>query len=250
MLHKFSNIPIDHLRVYVEDCLNIADYITSVGCGHGVYEYEISKNQPKLRSKLILVDPNPESFDVRNGQDYLKPDYDHVEDLVKDKPAVVGNCVLLLIWPPPVGHYKYSNYEISAISALNPRSVICLYEVPKTMPNGSSGSEELITFMRGSEREGSDSAFRLISTTRYAYNRNYPKITWIARKNTQVPKVKKCLLLQKEADKICGDELNGEDNYTFDKSDLLKLMSEMLSAGTKSAGEIGRIIKGVMENIK
>ena len=48
MLHKYSKVPIDHLRVYLEDCINVADHVISVGCGNGVYEYEISKNNDKL----------------------------------------------------------------------------------------------------------------------------------------------------------------------------------------------------------
>src|SRR6266496_6864586 len=207
MEHKNAHIPIDHLRIYVEDCLNISDYIISVGCGNGQYEYSISENNLNLKNKLILVDPNPESFRKYPADSkYLKTNYKSVSDLIKDKPNVINNCVLLLIWPYSndqliLNPKEDVNYDIESVKNLNPNSIICLYDTPQTMPNGSSGSNELICFIRGSCDQSSTAndmsqAYRHINTTKYAFKddlgNSYPKISWLAKKGSQVPKIKKC----------------------------------------------------------
>ena len=208
MLHKWSNVPIDHLKIYVEDCVNVADYIVSVGCGNGKYEYEISKSNQNLRNKFILVDPNPESFEeYPSDGKYLKINYNHTSDLIKDKPDVISNCVLLLIWPYS-SYTDDSNYDYEAIELLKPNSIICLYEVPRNMDIGSSGSTKLINFF------DKINDYKEISTTRYGYKGQmgniYPKIKWIAKKNSKVPKLKKCLKLQEEVCKLSEVDLSNE----------------------------------------
>jgi len=125
MRHARCGIPIEHLRVYLTDCRDIAPYIISVGCGNGVYEYEATRHDPILRSKLILVDPNPESYELwpTGDQGFLKPAYATVNELIKKKPEVIGNCILLLIWIDMAERFDFEAFE-----TLKPLSCVCMNE--------------------------------------------------------------------------------------------------------------------------
>lgn len=211
MFHQFARVPIDHLRIYVEDCINVSDYIVSVGCGTGVYEYEISKNNQKLQNKLILVDPNPNSFtEYPKDNKYLKVNHDTVDDMVKIRPEIVNNCVLLLIWTPPT-KYPYISavdntigFDYKAVEILKPKSIICLYEIYKNKDTGCAGSFAMSKLLKNPELYN----YKEICTTEYVFNGNtffgniYPKITWLALKGSRIPKMKECINLQKEATKM------------------------------------------------
>lgn len=211
MDHKYSKVPIEHLGIYLKDCINVAKYIVSVGCGTGIYESELCKQIKSLREKLILVDPAPTSFSEvsSKSQHGFQTDYAYVADLVKDKPQVISNCVLLLIWPY-TDHYtiseKYTNpsgevvnlkidFDIEAVNLLHPVSIVCLYEKPDSMTNGASGSLGLLNLLYNPEVHD----YKLISSTKYGFKGTmgniYPQIRWIAKKGSKVPKEKKCLSL-------------------------------------------------------
>lgn len=232
MRHSRSGIPIDHLKQYLDDCKNIAPHIISVGCGNGVYEFEATKHDPILAKKLILVDPSPESYELWPKSGFLKPNYPTVEDLIKQKPEVVGNCVLLLIWLNIEDHFDFPAFDI-----LKPLSVVCMNEhvngdfnspsgvfkrnfllhlldpvrfasVMNRIPNkhdavnlckepssgdfmGCSGSIAMNIVMIAPEIFG----YSQISQTRYSIRSTcgplYPRLTWIAKKGSKIPKNKK-----------------------------------------------------------
>ena len=220
MLHTFSKVPIEHLRVYVEDCLNISDNIISVGCGNGVYEYEISKNID--RNKFILVDPNPESFTGPNtNKEYMKVNYSTVKDLITHNSKVVGDCVMLLIWPYSDSYIKMkigweaNNYDFEAFKLLSPKSVICLYECPDGQIEGASGSIEMDKVLNHPDLFN----YKEICTTKYGikgkHGNIYPKIKWIAKKGSQVPKNKKCSELQEIARNISEVDIDKEVTCTI-----------------------------------
>jgi len=219
MLHKNANVPIEHIRIYLEDCINISNNIISIGCGNGIYEYEISKNTQRLKNKMILIDPAPESFQNYPTKDFLTVDYNTVEDIIKNNPNVINNCVLLLIWTPPT-KYPYMStvddtigFDFKAVELLKPKSVICLYEIPKDKTFGCAGSIKMSELLLNPNKFN----YREICTTNYYFNKEcligsiYPKITWLALKGSQVPKIKKCLNLQDEADKISSPEIEHND---------------------------------------
>ena len=210
MLHKHANIPIDHIRIYLEDCVNITDHIISVGSGNGVYEYEITKNNQKLKDKMILIDPNPESFEKYPTKDFLKINYNTVNDLILNKPEVINNCVLLLCWTPPTQYPFASNiddtigFDFKSVELLKPQSIICLYEIPKNRTHGCAGSIKMSELLLNPELFD----YKNICTTEYFYYKKgifgsiWPKITWLACKGSKVPQTKGCLKLQEEANKI------------------------------------------------
>jgi hypothetical protein len=108
----------------------------SVGSGNGSIEYRIQENTVH---PIITVDPNPESYVAYplDGR-CIRPTYDYVVDLVKNRPSIVGNCVLFLCWP----EYGEDPYDFDAIEALQPTKVIAYYE-----QFGGAGSNALHEFM-------------------------------------------------------------------------------------------------------
>ena len=198
-------VPIDHLSIYVKDCLSVASHIVSVGSGNGMYEHMLCERLSSLREKLVLVDPSPESFYTyaeAKGR-AMPPHHSTVQRLVTDRPDVVGDCVLLLIWPDPELEYDHE-----AVRLLKPRSVVMLFENPPEWPSGCAASEMMAMFVRCPEALG----YRLMSMTNYTFNRSisplgniHPKLVWLAQRGSLVPKRRHCGSVQKDADAIPKD---------------------------------------------
>ncbi len=92
--------------------------IVSVGSGSASIEHY---------SKLdcILVDPDPSSFHQYNEKVVLlKPHFFYVDELIKDNPLIVGNCLLFLNWCCP----NDSEYDYEAIRKLKPIAIMSIYE--------------------------------------------------------------------------------------------------------------------------
>jgi len=63
-----------------------------------------------------------------------------MDELIRERPKVIGNCALLINWPEPqTGTDSDSNYDIDAVHDLRPKAVLAVYE---TM--GSSGSLNVV----------------------------------------------------------------------------------------------------------
>jgi len=108
--------------------------IVSVGSGNGRIERAVNaayRERYPASSDLnfVLVDPDPQFDGI--------VDFDYVDDLIEKRPAIVGNCVLFIIWPMPVG--QNDGYDIDSIRKLQPRAVLIVY-----MTLGSAGSEDLL----------------------------------------------------------------------------------------------------------
>ena len=103
------------------------DYpLVSVGSGSAnIEKYLIDKCKI---SEIICVDPKPKSFS--RGETLIEPSYGYVEELIKEKPEIVGNCILILIW----ADYGYSTYDYEAIHLLNPVAIFTIVEL-----TGSAG---------------------------------------------------------------------------------------------------------------
>jgi hypothetical protein len=142
--HENAGVSVRHLRCFLRDCAKTAQapHIVSVGSGTGCYEFEMTEGIAELRARLILVDPSPESFRKHpKSTRELKPHFATTTDLIASRPEVVGHCVLLLIWPLP----GEATYDIDAIKALQPLSVLVLYETNPLQggTGGSAGSDAL-----------------------------------------------------------------------------------------------------------
>lgn len=97
---------------------------------------------------------------------------------------------------------------------LKPNSIICLYEKPENKNHGVAASYFMCDLLTNIEKYN----YREISCTKYGFKMHvpsmgniYPKLTWIAKKGSKVPKNKKCLELQKEAAKISEVDINKEE---------------------------------------
>ena len=114
--------------------------IISIGLGSGVIENEIIKAYRATYKKdirITLVDRNP----------LFKADYRTVDELTRKRPEVIGNGVLLINWPEPQGG-TVNNYDIDAVSDLEPKAVLAVYE---TM--GGSGSLKFVAALRNDSFE-------------------------------------------------------------------------------------------------
>lgn len=95
--------------------------IISVGSGNGAFESFYNQN-------IICVDPHPTKY-LRNNQIYTKPLYSYVEELVREKPELIGNSNLMLISPPPGDEITY---DIEAIRLLKPKCILIVGEFTGT----------------------------------------------------------------------------------------------------------------------
>lgn len=113
--------------------------VVSVGSGNADLEYKVKLMCPEIG--WICVDPSPESF--RNDIPVrIKPDYPTVEDLIKDKPEVVGCCLVFANWCL----YGEQNYDYKAIIQLKPFAFLSTIEKLKGKP-GAAGSYDFHTFL-------------------------------------------------------------------------------------------------------
>lgn len=92
--------------------------IVSVGSGNQLVENHAGWTYPGLN--IITVD----NFSSNFCKGLRVADYPTVEKLLEARPELVGNCVLLLIWPEP----NKSTYDYEAVQLLNPLNVLILYE--------------------------------------------------------------------------------------------------------------------------
>lgn len=210
-VHDGSDVPMAHLQMYFRDCVKTAPYIISVGCGRARTEVWLLNVVPKeTRKRLILVDPDPSSFS--KGEPFLPIDYPTVTDLVAKQPQVVGQCLLLLLWPSPD---FYTTYDFDAVIDLKPKSILVLHERPPKATNGHSGGHKMHAFLHEPEKWD----YRLICETMYRFEMVHefcrewsllqghgsydcPRITWLAKKGSRVPKNRECHSVQKLADNI------------------------------------------------
>jgi hypothetical protein len=114
----------------------------SIGSGTGEVEYNLAKELDGTETKIICVDPAPESRRrfPKNGN-FVAPEYDTAESLTKERKDLINECGMLLVWPEPAGKKdgddsNYLTYDVDAIRLLNPKVVLLIYET-----FGGSGSE-------------------------------------------------------------------------------------------------------------
>ena len=143
---SINRIGIDKLEEFYQIFTRFnSDQIISVGSGECGLEVHLEK---KFDRKILCVDPNPTSYG-NNGVMFPNtrdPDYPLVDDLIKDREELVGNCNVILNWPSP--NNDGNSFDILAIKALKPKMVFLLFE-----ESGSSGSPDLINWI-GNKVEG------------------------------------------------------------------------------------------------
>jgi hypothetical protein len=115
---------------------NYNNPIISVGSGNGVVEKFIKDNNPNI--KIICIDPNPNQFIPVKNNEFIKPEFDTIENLLKEQPSIIENCILFLNWPSP----NDSTYDIEAVRSLQPSDIITIVD-----KSGTAGGEEFLEWL-------------------------------------------------------------------------------------------------------
>ncbi len=108
--------------------------IISIGSGIGAIEHFANLNYNSKYNKnieWICVDnsDNPVQFPPSANKYISRPltniDYHTTDELIKDNPSIVSNCIIFLNWCEP----NDSDYDYEAIIKLKPKAVLSIYEV-------------------------------------------------------------------------------------------------------------------------
>lgn len=159
--HATKSIGVRNIVDLIFDVLRNPDTsnlpFVSIGSGNGCIESMIENKLKKRKYfhsdymgttsehintiKWICIDPNPLSC-APNKNLYKEPDYQTVYDLIKDKPELIGNCNLFIMYALPTMstiHYVLTKtedkqaldtpYDYDAIQVLRPKSLISMYEL-------------------------------------------------------------------------------------------------------------------------
>jgi hypothetical protein len=147
-----KTIGYERLRTYVKFAYDTNKLpFVSVGSGIGKDESKMTKEIPGI--KIICVDPEPLSFNKLDNNhirdhtsdhtgdhthdnnrncdcDIHMPDYPLVDDLIKERPIIVGKCNLLILWSSP----NDTTYDIEAVAKLQPQTIVTIFDM-----TGSAG---------------------------------------------------------------------------------------------------------------
>lgn len=110
--------------------------IISIGSGSGEYERDMKKD-------VICVDPDPSVWE--------RTDYMFAWCAAHKQPSLVGNCVMMSIWPDPSG--SQNGYDVLAIKILKPKYVVVMTSGVVGTPT-ISGSAELMKFIESPKKNG------------------------------------------------------------------------------------------------
>jgi len=106
--------------------------VVSVGSGTAELEYLVHELCPDI--EWVCIDPSPDSF-RSDRQVMIKPRYPTVNELIKDRPSIVGGCLLFANWCLP----EYSTYDYEAIILLNPYAFLSTIELYNSKPGAAGG---------------------------------------------------------------------------------------------------------------
>ncbi len=102
--------------------------IISMGSGTGIIEYLSQKENNDIEWCCIDIYTNPLDFPINCSQYINKPfmdvDYYSCDELIKNNPSIVNNCLLFLNWCLP----NDSLYDYEAIIKLKPIAILSIYE--------------------------------------------------------------------------------------------------------------------------
>ena len=113
------------LQRYFDTLKQNSKPIVSVGSGIGTVEKYLDVND-----SVICVDPDPFSYQIFELEPELShlPDYEYVEDLIKDNPGLVSNCNIFLNWPNPTIGKNECTFDIESIELLKPEILLIVME--------------------------------------------------------------------------------------------------------------------------
>lgn len=115
---------IEVIRYYLRVIAKLPYQIVSVGSGNGFFERRIEMSYPEIADPIICVDPEPNKFMPAPEPLAHKAQYSTVQDMVKERSDLIGNCILILNWPNP----NSTTYDYEAICILKPKYVLGIVE--------------------------------------------------------------------------------------------------------------------------
>lgn len=172
--------------------------IVSVGSGLGYFEFilwgNITYDQSLEWLEFICVDPDPKSFDIdvqkhkcrvsgskvkfTEPEIFMEPKYTTVNSLIKEKPDIVGNCLLLLNWLPPNNDLESEAFDLEAIKLLQPEGVLCNFGVNIESKFSCAGSKHFFNWMIEEKHEGYESIYESILVPIQGEPNTYVDIRW------------------------------------------------------------------------
>lgn len=126
---------LESFQKVIDEFPNLQNNIISIGSGGGYIEKLLSD---LLAINIIGIDPDPTSF-IEDKTIYLEPKYPYIDDLIKENPNIIENCILFINWSNPD-----EDYDIQSILKLNPT---CIIIVNETGISGAAGSIGLHQFL-------------------------------------------------------------------------------------------------------
>jgi hypothetical protein len=158
--------------------------IVSVGSGIGAIEYFANnKYYKKYNNNMnwicIDINNNPIHF-PSNAHKYINQpltniDYNSCDELIKNDPSIVGNCILFLNWCLP----NDSTYDYEAIVKLKPKAVLSIYEVFYEA-NGCAGGQKFFDWTVNSDKYNLKEMYKLYHEdyNEYEDEKNDFRIGW------------------------------------------------------------------------
>lgn len=119
----------DKIINYANHFINPEFPIIEIGSGNG----DVSKLLYDHGFNIIAIDPFDGIYTKNDDSVIYKPDYPTVKDLVDDKPELIGNCNLVMIWCNPL----LDCYDLEAIKILKPYEIIVLTELENNTANST-----------------------------------------------------------------------------------------------------------------
>ena len=102
--------------------------VVSVGSGNAAFELYLTNwcAQFGVNINWILLDPDPSDWG-RPKKVFMRPDYPTVRELLKDKPEIKHNCIVLLNSIDPRG----DNYDERFVKSVRPQYIIFLTNIKR-----------------------------------------------------------------------------------------------------------------------
>ena len=119
-MQNFHNIRTELIVEYFKLFPRESVYV-SIGSGEAKLEKHLCDT---LGINIICVDPYITPFvSFQVDQPCIRAEYNYVDDLIKDRPDIIGRCVLFLGWCEPGDN----SYDYEAIIKLEPRHIVSVY---------------------------------------------------------------------------------------------------------------------------
>jgi hypothetical protein len=125
---------VDFVCRYLDNIMNDNDLpLISIGSGNGYFEHLFVEKYPHYKHRVICVDPEPGVWN--DSKVYFEPEYPDLPALLKDRPTLYEQCLMLFNWCLP----DESTYDSEALILGKPRAFVVVYEKFEGENGGAGG---------------------------------------------------------------------------------------------------------------